>query len=95
VSHSFVHHLTLGRNAHIRAQPVFKIFHDDVEAVHGCTSKDIDDEFKFYAASRGIDPKVAAKLFVNGFCNEILQGAFLNDQYASSLLTELFYIHST
>jgi Fe-S cluster assembly scaffold protein SufB len=90
VSHSYVHHLTLGKNAHICAQPMFEIFHDDVEAFHGCTSQDIDEELMLYAASRGIDSQVATKLFVEGFCNEILRGQSFSDRYVSTVIAGLF-----
>lgn len=73
ISHSYVHHLTLGDHVHIQARPTFEIFHDDVEASHGCTSKEIDDQFLFYALSRGIYPNVAKQLYIEGFCNEILR----------------------
>ncbi len=91
VSHSYVHHLTLGKKAHIRAQPMFEILHDDVEAFHGCTSKDIDDEFMLYAASRGIDSRVATKLFVEGFCKEILKDPIFDDRYVSSIMEGLIF----
>jgi Fe-S cluster assembly protein SufD len=46
---------------------------DNVRCTHGATSGQINEEEMFYLRSRGIPTKVAQRLIVNGFLNEVIQ----------------------
>ena len=53
--------------------PGLEILADNVRCTHGATSGQINEDEMFYLRSRGIPPKIAQRLVVNGFLNEVIQ----------------------
>jgi len=50
-----------------------EILADNVRCTHGATSGQIDEDELFYLRSRGIPVKMAQRLIVTGFLNEVIQ----------------------
>jgi len=73
-SRSFVNEkgMIINGSAKIDALPGMKINEGDVKATHSSTTAPIDDESKFYMASRGIDAKTSEMLIVDGFLGSML-----------------------
>ena len=65
--------LLLTRGAAINARPNLRIQADDVQAAHGCTVADLDEEQVFYLASRGIDQAAARAVLVDSFVKEVTE----------------------
>ena len=63
--------LILNDNAEFSAKPELEIYADDVKCSHGSTSGSIDAEAVHYLMTRGIELRVAKKLLIKGFLNEI------------------------
>lgn len=89
-SHSFIHALTLGKMSQMVARPAFEIFHDEVEAHHGCTTKEIDKEFLLYAQLRGLNRKIAQRVYLEGFCQEMVKGFSFTKEPLYDILSALF-----
>ena len=53
--------------------PGLEILADNVRCTHGATSGQIDEDSMFYFRSRGIPTKIAQRLIVAGFLNEVMQ----------------------
>ncbi len=53
--------------------PGLEILADNVRCTHGATSGQINEDEMFYLHSRGIPTKVAQRLIVTGFLNEVIQ----------------------
>ena len=53
--------------------PGLEILADNVRCTHGATSGQINEDEMFYLHSRGIPTKVAQRLIVGGFLNEVIQ----------------------
>ena len=64
--------LLLSRNAEVDSQPVLEIYADDIAATHGSAVGQLDEETLFYLKSRGIGPRAATALLVNGFLAEVV-----------------------
>ena len=64
--------LILNDKAEFDAKPELEIYADDVKCSHGSTSGSIDKEAIHYLMTRGIDPKTAKQLLINGFLNDTL-----------------------
>jgi len=65
--------LIVSDNAEFNAKPELEIYADDVKCSHGSTSGSIDSDAVHYLMTRGISKKVAVKLLINGFLNEVLE----------------------
>ena len=65
--------LLLNDQSEFNAKPELEIYADDVKCSHGSTSGSIDPDAIHYLMTRGIEKKVAKKLLINGFLNEILE----------------------
>ncbi len=65
--------LLLSSRARIDAKPELKIVADDVRCAHGATVSQLQQEEVFYLRSRGITSNQAAKLLLDGYCQEILE----------------------
>jgi Fe-S cluster assembly protein SufD len=65
--------LILNDSAEFDAKPELEIYADDVKCSHGSTSGSIDSDAVYYLMTRGIPKKVAVKLLINGFLNEVLE----------------------
>ena len=65
--------LTLSPQARADSIPGLEILADDVRCTHGATVGKIDPDQVFYLRSRGIPPKEAERLIVEGFFDPIMQ----------------------
>jgi len=65
--------LLLSKNAIVNSNPQLEINADNVKCTHGSTTGQLDEESIFYLRSRGIDPKTAHFLMINGFASEIIE----------------------
>lgn len=63
--------LTLSENCFVDSRPYLEILANDVFCTHGSTTGRLDREQMFYTKTRGFDEKLAEKLLVDGFINEI------------------------
>ena len=68
-----VRNLLLSDDAEANSMPGLEILADNVRCTHGATSGQIDEDEMFYLRSRGIPPKIAQRLIVTGFLNEVIQ----------------------
>jgi len=50
-----------------------EILADNVRCTHGATSGQIDEDELFYLRTRGIPTKVAQRLLVTGFLDEVIR----------------------
>lgn len=64
--------LLLSKEAKGNALPVLEIYNGEVRAKHGETVSNISEEELLYLESRGLDPKVAKRLIIEGFINPII-----------------------
>ncbi len=53
--------------------PGLEILADNVRCTHGATSGQVNEDELFYLRARGIPIKVAQRLIVTGFLNEVIQ----------------------
>jgi Fe-S cluster assembly protein SufD len=67
-----VRNLLLSDDAEANSMPGLEIMADNVRCTHGATSGQIDEDEMFYLQSRGIPVKVAQRLIVAGFLNEVI-----------------------
>jgi Fe-S cluster assembly protein SufD len=65
-------HLLLGKRSRGVASPRLRIHNHDVQAAHGATLSQLEDDALFYLQSRGLSHKEASEILVEGFCREIL-----------------------
>jgi Fe-S cluster assembly protein SufD len=65
--------LVLSKHARADSIPGLEILADDVRCTHGATVGKVDAEQVFYLRSRGIPPKEAERLIVEGFFDPIMQ----------------------
>ena len=65
--------LVLDDSADVKSIPGLEIHNDDVKCSHGATMGNIDAEEMYYLQARGIPPKEAELLIVEGFCNQVIQ----------------------
>jgi Fe-S cluster assembly protein SufD len=68
-----VRNLLLSDDSEANSMPGLEILADNVRCTHGATSGQVDEDEMFYLRSRGIPPKVAQRLIVAGFLNEVIQ----------------------
>ncbi len=66
--------LLLSDQAEIDTQPVLEIYADEVQAAHGATVGQINEQALFYLRSRGLPLAEARRLLMVAFCREILDG---------------------
>ncbi len=64
--------LLLSDRARVDAIPQLEIVADDVRCTHGATVTRLQQEELFYLRSRGLGADQAARLLLEGFCDEIL-----------------------
>ena len=64
--------LLLSDRARVDAIPQLEIVADDVRCTHGATVTRLQQEELFYLRSRGLGADQAARLLLDGFCDEIL-----------------------
>jgi Fe-S cluster assembly protein SufD len=68
-----VRNLLLSDDSEANSMPGLEILADNVRCTHGATSGQINEDEMFYLHSRGIPTKVAQRLIVSGFLNEVIQ----------------------
>src|SRR5438094_1048463 len=68
-----VRNLLLSDDAEANSMPGLEILADNVRCTHGATSGQIDEDELFYLLSRGISTKVAQRLLVTGFLDEVIK----------------------
>src|SRR6266481_393471 len=68
-----VRNLLLSDDSEANSMPGLEILADNVRCTHSTTSGQIDEDELFYLHSRGIPTKVAQRLIVTGFLNEVIQ----------------------
>ena len=68
-----VRNLLLSDDAEANSMPGLEILADNVRCSHGATSGQIDEDELFYLRTRGIPTKVAQRLLVTGFLDEVIQ----------------------
>lgn len=78
--------LLLNPLAEADSMPGLEILNDDVKCSHGATTGQIDETELFYMLARGIDPKTAKELIVQGFLEEVTTR--LGCQSIESMITE-------
>lgn len=66
--------LIIGRRAVIDTKPELEIYADDVKCSHGATVGDLDMTSLFYLRARGIPPKEARRMLIEGFLREAVEG---------------------
>jgi Fe-S cluster assembly protein SufD len=71
-AHQTNKNLLLSSDARVDTKPELEIFADDVACTHGATVGALDDEERFYLASRGLDDETARGLLTFGFAEEIV-----------------------
>src|SRR5512132_967929 len=68
-----VRNLLLNDDSEANSMPGLEILADNVRCTHGATSGQIDEDELFYLRTRGIPTKVAQRLLVTGFLDEVIQ----------------------
>ncbi|MEN3972426.1 SufD family Fe-S cluster assembly protein [Sphingomicrobium sp. XHP0235] len=63
--------MLLSRTATANAKPELEIYADDVECEHGATVGELDQQQLYYAAARGLPPKEAKALLLEGFVGSL------------------------
>ncbi|TIX49107.1 SufD family Fe-S cluster assembly protein [Alteraurantiacibacter aquimixticola] len=64
--------LLLEKGASANARPELEIYADDVKCAHGAAIGQMDENARFYMASRGLSPDVAKKLLIRAFIADAL-----------------------
>lgn len=65
--------LILGSGAKAYGKPHLEIYAEDVKCTHASTTGQMDQEALFYMMQRGISPKMAAKLQIQGFAKDVIE----------------------
>lgn len=73
--------LMLSADAEIDARPVLEIYADEVQASHGATVGQLDDDILFYLRSRGIEEEMARRMLI---------ASFIQSAFSSSPASEVF-----
>jgi Fe-S cluster assembly protein SufD len=68
-----VRNLLLSDDCEANSMPGLEILADNVRCTHGATSGQVDEDELFYLRSRGIPTKMAQRLIVTGFLDEVIQ----------------------
>src|SRR5438477_4661185 len=68
-----VRNLLLSDDAEANSMPGLEILAENVRCTHGATSGQVDEDELFYLRTRGIPTKVAQRLLVTGFLDEVIQ----------------------
>lgn len=65
--------ILLSRQAEMLTEPQLEIYADDVKAIHGATTGQLDESALFYMQQRCIDRDTAAKLLLCAFFDEVIK----------------------
>lgn len=80
--------ILLRNGAYMASKPQLEIYIDELEASHGSTTGQLDEDQLFYLRSRGIQEKKARKILVVAFANELIDA--LEDESMREALHESF-----
>lgn len=80
--------ILLGEKASMYAKPQLEIYTDQLEASHGSTIGQLDENALFYLRSRGISTKEAEKILVLAFANNFIET--INNKEDASKIYENF-----
>ena len=64
--------ILLSENAHMYAKPQLEIYIDELEASHGSTIGELDEEALFYLSSRGVSLEKARSILVMAFAETLI-----------------------
>ncbi len=64
--------LILSEKVYVDSRPFLEILANDVFCTHGSTTGKINEESLFYLKSRGLNQRIAQKLYISGFIQEIV-----------------------
>lgn len=64
--------ILLGENAHMYAKPQLEIYTDELEASHGSTIGQLEEDLLFYLRSRGVRVEDARKMLVLAFADTLI-----------------------
>jgi len=81
-----------GSGSEVNLRPRLTILTDQIEASHGATTGQIDEQLLFYLLSRGLDPDTARALLKSAFLGDALAAidiAPLRRQVEHSLIEHL------
>jgi Fe-S cluster assembly protein SufD len=84
--------LLLSEGSRVNTKPQLEILADDVKCSHGATIGHLEEDALFYLRSRGIGDRVARRLLMYGFVNEITRSIkmdLLREQVDRILLKKL------
>ena len=76
------HNLLLSTQAEIDTKPELEIYADEVEASHGATVGQLDEQAVFYLRCRGLSEESARRMLTAGFCRAV------TDRMENRLLAE-------
>jgi len=71
-AHQLNSNLLLSPDAQADSKPELEILTDDIQASHGATVGDIDEQALFYLRSRGIDTEAARALLIDAFIGDLI-----------------------
>ena len=74
--------ILLESGAYMASKPQLEIYIDDLEASHGSTTGQLDEQQLFYLRSRGIKLSDARKMLILAFANEIISS--VDDEYLAN-----------
>jgi len=74
------------------SKPQLEIYIDDVEASHGSTIGELDEQALFYLRSRGITLQEAQKMLILAFANEIID-AIEDEEIRESVHHSFEYVY--
>ncbi len=72
----------LEKGAYMASKPQLEIYIDDLEASHGSTTGQLDEQALFYLRSRGIKEEDAKKMLILAFAHEVV--ATVDDEYLAN-----------
>jgi Fe-S cluster assembly protein SufD len=81
-----------GSGSEVNLRPRLTIHTDQIEATHGATTGQLDEQLLFYLLSRGLDPATARALLKSAFLGDALAAigiAPLRQQIEQSLVAHL------
>ena len=80
--------LTIGKTKKVSVVPNLYIDENDVEAGHGCTVGDIDENVMYYLNSRGLNQSKAKALIIHSFLMTICEN-ILDEEIKNRILDEI------
>lgn len=84
--------LLLSEEALVNTNPELQIFADDIQAQHGATIGQIDEDQLFYLRSRGLDRETARQMLIEAFARDVVDRLPLESlrERLATRLEELF-----